>query len=146
MTVSDMTQSTAVCASALEAKLFSHPWSERDFMMSLHDPSRRFFVCTDGDRLIGYCGLQAAGGQGDVLTIGVDPDFRRRGAGLLLLRRLIEEARIRGVERLFLEVRASNTAARRLYERAGFSAEGCRKGYYRDPDEDGLIYILEVPS
>lgn len=144
MTVSKMTVESVPAAAALEARLFSHPWKEADFTQSLTDESRAFFVCTQGEDLLGYCGLQWSGEQGDVLTIGVDPRFRRRGAGGALMRKLISTAKEKGVREVFLEVRASNEAARGLYEQCGFILLYNRKGYYSDPKEDGLVYRLEV--
>ncbi len=144
MIVSKMTETTAPLAAKLEHQLFSHPWSEADFIQSLADPNRCFLTAMEEDRLLGYCGLQVGGDQGDVLTVGVDPSVRRRGIGRQLMENLINEARTRGVKSLFLEVRLSNGGARGLYEKIGFHLAGKRPRYYRDPEEDGLIYILEV--
>ncbi len=144
MIVNKMTAATAPLAARLEEKLFSHPWREADFMASLSDQSRCFLTAMDDDVLVGYCGLQAAGDQGDVLTIGVDPDRRRRGIGQILMKSLIQKAIQMEVQSLFLEVRESNESARGLYEKLGFQLAGKRPGYYKDPAEDGLIYVLEV--
>ncbi len=144
MTVSKMTPATASLAAELEQRLFSHPWREADFLASLTDPTRCFLTATEGEHLLGYCGLQVGGDQGDVLTVGVDPTRRRQGIGLTLMRELIREAARMGVQSLFLEVRESNGSARGLYEKLGFQLLGKRPGYYKDPAEDGMIYVLEV--
>ncbi|MBQ7095047.1 MAG: ribosomal protein S18-alanine N-acetyltransferase [Clostridia bacterium] len=144
MNVSRMTLQTAPAAAKLEGRLFSHPWKEEDFLASLRDESRAFFICTQGERLLGYCGFQWSKEQGDVLTIGVDPSFRRQGAGKALMSALLSHAQERGVKEVFLEVRAGNEAARRLYEQCGFTLLYTRKGYYSDPKEDGLVLRLEV--
>ena len=67
---------------------------------------------------------------------------RRRGFGTNLLTSLIASAGQRNVGRIFLEVRDSNMAARLLYEKLGFQLNGRRKAYYRDPQEDALIFVL----
>jgi ribosomal-protein-alanine N-acetyltransferase len=67
----------------------------------------------------------------DLATIGVLPEARRRGAGAALLTALAAEAQRRGAAAIVLEVAESNTAARNLYEKSGFSVEGIRKNYYR---------------
>lgn len=144
MTVSKMTPATASLAAGLEQQLFSHPWREADFLASLTDPTRCFLTAMEGEYLLGYCGLQVGGDQGDVLTVGVDPARRRQGIGLVLMRELIREAARMGVQSLFLEVRESNGSARGLYEKLGFQLLGKRPGYYKDPAEDGMIYVLEV--
>lgn len=144
MNVSKMTESTAPSAAKLEAQLFSHPWKEKDFLESLSDGNRAFFICTQNEQFLGYCGFQWSGEQGDVLTIGVDPAYRRQGAGKALMDALLSCAEEKGVKEVFLEVRAGNEAARRLYEQCGFTLLYTRKGYYSDPKEDGLVLRLEV--
>jgi len=73
-------------------------------------------------------------------NIVVSPLFRREGIGRRLLEELLSRARESGGDALFLEVRESNTAARSLYEQAGFQLTGRRKNYYKDPREDGILY------
>jgi ribosomal-protein-alanine N-acetyltransferase len=58
------------------------------------------------------------------------------------LERVLQEAQNQGIRRVFLEVRESNLAAIKLYEKAGFASTGKRKAYYRDPDEDARL--LEI--
>jgi len=67
---------------------------------------------------------------------------RRRGFGANLLTSLIASAGQRNVGRIFLEVRESNMSARLLYEKLGFQLSGRRKAYYRDPQEDAFIFVL----
>ncbi len=112
-------------------------------MASLQDPARLFLTAEEQGDLLGYCGLQWAAEQGDVLTIGTRPDARRRGIGEALLRYALAEMKARSVFTLFLEVRESNFPARALYEKLGFTLCGRRKGYYQDPPEDGLVYRRE---
>lgn len=147
MTVSKMTAEDVPAAAALDRRLFSGEcWSEEDFYASLSDPSRLFFAAYEGERFLGCCGLQQSFEQGDVLTVGVDPDLRRKGVGSALLTALIEAFRQQGGLTLFLEVRASNTPARHLYEKFGFRQIGIRRSYYQQPLEDGLVYCLEVQA
>lgn len=144
MTVNSMTPQTARAAAALEQELFSAPWREADFLSSLTDENRLFLTCTDAGALIGYCGMQWAAEQADILTIGVRPAFRRQGVGETLLREVIAAGEHGGSGCFFWKCSRSNLAAQRLYEKAGFRQNGCRKGYYQNPAEDGLVYILEV--
>jgi [ribosomal protein S18]-alanine N-acetyltransferase len=74
----------------------------------------------------------------------VAPTARRQGLGRLLLRGLLEMAREAKGDAVFLEVRESNAAARRLYENANFALTGRRKGYYKDPVEDALLYRFSL--
>ena len=87
--------------------------------------------------LCGYAGVKV-GLDSDVMTMGVLPDFRGRGLGRALMDALLELARQRGSERVFLEVRASNTPAITLYEQSGFERVGVTKAYFRNPREDAV--------
>ncbi len=75
-------------------------------------------------------------GEWELLNIAVDGAFRRRGVG-----RALVESMPGG--RLFIEVRESNGGARALYERAGFTVLGRRRGYYHSPEEDGIVMELQ---
>ena len=145
MTVSKMTSKEIAAVAALDQELFSkESWSEADFEASLTDPNRFFWVAMEERTLLGFCGISQSFEQGDLLTIGVCSKQRGRGIGSILLRQAIETFQEQGGKDLFLEVRASNTAAKALYEKFGFRQIGIRKGYYQQPAEDGLVYRLEV--
>jgi len=88
--------------------------------------------------VVGYAGFQVILDEGHITNIAVHPDYRRQGIGELLLGDLFEQARLHGVLRLTLEVRASNAAAQGLYYKYGFEVEGRRPRYYGD-GEDALI-------
>ena len=90
-------------------------------------------------RLIGFAGMWMAFDEAHVTTIGVDPHYRGRGLGELLLLSMFDEAMARGANWLTLEVRVSNAAAQTLYRKYGFSVQGTRKRYYSDNNEDALI-------
>jgi len=75
-------------------------------------------------------------------NVVVSAGSQRRGLGLQLLLALLDAARARAAEAVFLEVRESNLAARRLYEKAGFIHKGVRGGYYRNPEENAALYRL----
>jgi ribosomal-protein-alanine N-acetyltransferase len=92
------------------------------------------------DGRIGYgedgtaCGVlldQCLGPEGEILTLGVAPGWRRRGVARVLLQDLIVRARVGGAQRLLLEVAADNTAALALYASFGFARQGIRRHYYR---------------
>ena len=92
------------------------------------------------DGRIGYgedgtaCGVlldQCLGPEGEILTLGVAPAWRRRGVARVLLQDLIVRARAGGAQRLLLEVAADNAAALALYTSFGFARQGIRRHYYR---------------
>ncbi|GHB19635.1 ribosomal protein S18-alanine N-acetyltransferase [Salinicola rhizosphaerae] len=85
----------------------------------------------------------------ELQSICVAPDARRRGVARSLLEWVIDSARARNAERMLLELRASNVAARALYERMGFGVDGQRRGYYRREDgssEDAVLMSRPLDS
>ena len=94
---------------------------------------------SEPDTLIGFVGMWLAFDEAHITTIGVDPAYRGRGLGELLLLSMVDAALARGARWLTLEVRVSNVAAQTLYRKYGFSVRGSRKRYYSDNNEDALI-------
>lgn len=90
----------------------------------------------------GFIVARLLGEEMEIENVLVTSDLRRFGLGTLVLEHLLQEAKNQGIRRVFLEVRESNEAARKLYEKAGFVTNGLRKHYYRAPDEDALL--LEI--
>jgi len=103
-------------------------------------------VAADSQVPLGYGVMRSAAGEAEILTFGVDPSYRRAGHGRRILADMIGRARDAGAEMVFLEVAATNKAARTLYEAAGFAMVGRRPGYYRGPRgvDDGLTYRLDL--
>ncbi|NEA28669.1 ribosomal protein S18-alanine N-acetyltransferase [Actinomadura bangladeshensis] len=138
-----MTEADLPAVHRLERALFPEDaWSEEMLRGELAEqPRTRHYVVAeepDGE-IVGYAGLAAAGGQADVQTIGVRADRRKSGVGAALLTALLNEAVRRNSEAVFLEVRADNDAAHRLYERFGFVRVGLRKRYYQPSDVDAIV-------
>ena len=133
----------------LELALFGEEaWSRQMLVGELgQQPASRFYlVAEDARKLVGYAGLLAAGSQADVLTIAVDTTHWGQGVGSELLRQLLAEAKRRGCTEVFLEVRADNARAQRLYHWWGFSEVGIRRGYYQPSGADALVMRRELVS
>ena len=94
-------------------------------------------------RLVGYAGTWLMLDEAHITTIAVRPEFRGRGLGEMLMIGLIERAMEVGARWVTLEVRVSNTVAQSLYRKYTFHAEGIRKGYYSDNNEDAVIMWSE---
>ena len=123
---------------AIERRAFPTPWSLAMFVLELSKPSGVCLAATREGKLVGYLRLLA-------LRHGLAPDERRRrrsarapGIATTLIERLFELADGPG-EQFTLEVRTSNEAAIRLYEKFGFRSAGRRRGYYHDNREDAPI-------
>ena len=127
----------------LEKLCFSDPWSERSIASELDNPLACWLVALEGDTVAGYIGSQTVMDETDMMNVAVHPDYRRRGIAEALVTALVEVLRQKGSRCLTLEVRASNEAAKALYEKLGFSQIGRRPKYYRNPREDALILRKE---
>jgi [ribosomal protein S18]-alanine N-acetyltransferase len=127
---------------ALEDALFAEEaWSFQMLTGELgQQPASRYYLVADeSGTLIGYAGLLAAGGQADVLTIAVAAGRWGHGIGSQLLGALLAEARRRNCTEVFLEVRADNLRAQRLYKWWGFAEIGIRRGYYQPSGTDAIV-------
>lgn len=91
------------------------------------------------EHLLGFIGIWLMAGEAHIVTVAVRQSHRRMGIGERLLIAAIEQAMEFGQEVVTLEVRASNDAARRLYEKYGFANVGRRVRYYTDNNEDAII-------
>lgn len=129
---------------ALEQQVFSEdPWTRSMVAEELASPARHWSGVRAGERLVAWAGI-TVGIEADIMTIGVLPEFRGRGIGSFLLADLVDAAQKAGSERIFLEVRASNETAQRLYTSAGFDPIGRVKAYFRNPVEDAVTMRLIV--
>jgi ribosomal-protein-alanine N-acetyltransferase len=93
--------------------------------------------------VVGDC---VAEGEAELENMAVSEEVRRRGVGAKLLEEFLGWCATFGCARVHLEVRESNAAARRLYERYGFREDGRRRDYYKDPAEDAVTMALAVTS
>jgi ribosomal-protein-alanine N-acetyltransferase len=132
-------------------------WTEgqyqRVFQSTESDPSQRLALLIDENHdarseprpkvefpLIAFLVANHVGREWEVENVIVKSTFRRKGAGTALLNELLTRARSTNSESVFLEVRESNQAARALYLKWGFEPAGRRRGYYRNPPEDAILY------
>lgn len=132
---------------ALELDLFGEEaWSRQMLVGELgQQPESRYYLVAEQDgEIVAYAGLLAAGGQGDVLTIAVATDRWGKGIGSALLERLLAEADRRACHEVFLEVRADNDRAQRLYRRRGFADVGIRRAYYQPSGTDAIVMRLDL--
>jgi ribosomal-protein-alanine N-acetyltransferase len=101
-------------------------------------------VAAAGDHVAGYVIARHLLDEGQLLDMAVHPEQRRRGIADGLMEELVRIMRQQGCRVIYLEVRATNVPALRLYEKSGFAAIGTRKDYYKNPVEDALIMKLEL--
>ena len=129
---------------AIERQVFSNPWSEEAFRPFLEDGSAFSQVALVGRELAGYTLGWCVAPEAELSNLAVDPRWQRRSVGCVLLRWTLETCARRGASEVFLEVRASNGPAQRLYRRHGFEELGRRRNYYGNPREDALVYRARI--
>lgn len=124
----------------IDALSFPTPWSRESFERELEiNKFAKYVVARKDGIVIGYAGMWLILDEGHITNIAVHPEYRKIGAGNLLLEALIEICRIESANSLTLEVRKSNLVAQNLYKKYGFLEQGIRKGYYGDNKEDAVI-------
>jgi [ribosomal protein S18]-alanine N-acetyltransferase len=106
-------------------------------------PARVALTINEESRLHGFVVARIVGAEWEIENIAVAGAARRRGLGTRLLGELLDLAKTQGAAAVFLEVRESNRAARSLYEKWAFLESGHRRRYYKDPDEDAILYRLD---
>jgi ribosomal-protein-alanine N-acetyltransferase len=134
---------------AIERRAFSQPWSRAFFEKELATPFARLTVAMEQapprSQLVGYACRWRVTDEVHLLNVAVHPARRGGGIGRMLVEEVIGEARSTRARTMFLEVRAGNVAARRLYRRLGFRDLGVRRGYY-GPGQDAIVMELRLDS
>jgi ribosomal-protein-alanine N-acetyltransferase len=134
---------------ALDASTFSSPWTRAMYQefLSNQEASGIVVLRSDEGELAGYCSFMLIVDELHINNLAVREASRGAGLGAALLREVARRAVRRGAVSATLEVRRSNAAARRLYERAGFVEEGVRRNYYSAPAEDALVlWLRDLPG
>ena len=140
VTIEPAIRSDLAVIAELETAAFSDPWSTASFESVLAEPAAYMAVARSAEsEVVGYLVAWFAADEGEIANLAVREPTRRRGIGAALLDGALAEAARRGAENLYLEVRESNDAARRLYASRGFEEIGRRRRYYRRPDEDAIV-------
>ena len=128
----------------IEKLAYPFPWSRDLFEDCLH-AGYAFFGLQIGKELAGYTIFNWAVGEAHLLNLCIHPDWQHRGYGSLLLEYAINHVVRHDNEAMYLEVRASNPHAVRLYKARGFKVIGSRRSYYQAGDgrEDAIVMRLE---
>jgi len=121
-------------------------WSNEQYETALRceAPARIVLLIEEEVGVQAFIAGRALEEEWEIENIAVAGPARRRGLGTRLLGEFLDLARRLGAQAVFLEVRESNRAARRLYEKWAFVESGRRKLYYRDPEEDAIVYQIGV--
>lgn len=131
----------ATLLAELHGESFDKAWNRDEFATLLAVPRTAALIISHGGEPTGFGLYRQAADEAEIITLAMRPAFRRRGLGRALLGEIERELRGGGAQALFLEVAASNAAARALYARSGFHEAGRRKDYYARSGgrEDALV-------
>lgn len=130
---------------AMEHTVYPFPWTRGNFHDSLQS-GYSCWVCQHDQDITGYAILMLAAGEAHLLNITVALDWQGNGWGRAFMQYLIKLARDYRTLTMYLEVRPSNTVARRLYHKLGFEYVAMRKAYYpaHHGREDAVIMLLDL--
>jgi ribosomal-protein-alanine N-acetyltransferase len=127
----------------IERSSYADPWKENLFIEALGAGGKYLFVDEQRDELAGYVVFEPVLDEGHITNLAVDKKYRGKGIATGLLNKVLDLAEELNVKSMFLEVKESNEAAKKLYSKFGFKQIGRRKGYYSAVNEDALILKLE---
>ena len=144
ISVRDMQVSDLPSVMVIERASFTSPWSEDSILSDLYSSQSMTRVALINEDIAGYFIARQVIDEGQLLDIAVKAECRQQGIAALLMKDLISGLRMKGVVKLFLEVRAGNGAAIRLYGKSGFTTISTRKNYYKNPVEDAYIMMVEL--
>jgi len=123
---------------AIERESFTDPWTRASFEQLLGRNHLSFLVAAHDGVVVGFSIAYGVAGEAEIANIAVSRGARGQGIGGALLRHMLARLRADGAAEVWLEVRASNEAARAMYEHFGFVEVGRRRHYYQRPVEDAI--------
>jgi ribosomal-protein-alanine N-acetyltransferase len=139
-----MTVEDVPAAHAIDVLSFTLPWPERSFRFEVTDnPAARCWVAELDGRMVGMLVLWLIVDEAHIASLATHPDFRQQGIAKQLLVTALDHAYIEGARSAFLEVRAGNEVARRMYHKFGFEEVGLRERYYKDNNENAILMTLK---
>jgi len=128
----------------IERQAMASPWSAAQLRAETEVVGGVALVAESGESLCGYAFFRTCLPECELLHLVVAPEWRRQGVAMTLLNQALTGLADQGYTTCFLEVRASNDAARHLYACAGFLQTGIRKHYYNQPVEDALLLTRDL--
>ena len=131
---------------AIENVSFPSPWPKRIFEREIEAKNSYKRVIRFSGAVIAYMVTWTIHDEVHILNIAVHPDFRKIGIGEMLLLDCLNYSKGNGMKYAILEVRTSNIAAIKLYEKIGFKTMRVRKKYYSDTGEDAFVMMYELES
>ncbi|MDO8734125.1 MAG: ribosomal protein S18-alanine N-acetyltransferase [Elusimicrobiota bacterium] len=119
----------------IEKNSYPNPWSVKMFERELQLEFSNFFAAIQDHEIAGYICFWTVSDEGQITNITVKEKFRRKGLGSGLMKYIMDISYAMKIKKMFLEVRANNYPAFKLYEKFGFKKIGVRKKYYSNSDD-----------
>lgn len=129
----------------VEVRAYDYPWTKGIFLDCLRS-NYECWVLEMYEEIVGHAVLSVGAGEAHLLNVCVAKEHQGEGHGRVLVEHMLERARLRAAEIVFLEVRASNEVAAQLYESVGFNEIGKRRNYYPTTrgHEDARVLALQI--
>lgn len=128
----------------MEQQIFSDPWSEKSVMETVQQKQSVCFAAEKAGHILGYLLVYHAADEAEIARIAVQKEARRQGAAGKLMQALEHYCEEHKMEKLLLDVRESNEAARSFYTKNGFVEDGIRQGFYINPSEDAVLMSRQL--
>lgn len=128
----------------MEQQIFSDPWSEKSVMETVQQKQSVCFAAEKEGHILGYLLVYHAADEAEIARIAVQKEARRQGAAGKLMQALEHYCEEHKMEKLLLDVRESNEAARSFYTKNGFVEDGIRQGFYTNPSEDAVLMSRQL--
>ncbi|MFQ7527030.1 MAG: tRNA (adenosine(37)-N6)-threonylcarbamoyltransferase complex dimerization subunit type 1 TsaB [Mediterraneibacter gnavus] len=128
----------------MEQQIFSDPWSEKSVLETVQQKQSVCFAAEKAGHLWGYLLAYHAADEAEIARIAVQKEARRQGAAGKLMQALEHYCEEHKMEKLLLDVRESNEAARSFYTKNGFVEDGIRQGFYVNPSEDAVLMSRQL--
>ena len=128
----------------MEQQIFSDPWSEKSVMETVQQKQSVCFAAEKAGHILGYLLVYHAADEAEIARIAVQKEARRQGAAGKLMQALEHYCEEHKMEKLLLDVRESNEAARSFYTKNGFVEDGIRQGFYVNPSEDAVLMSRQL--
>lgn len=146
VTIREMSPGDVPVIAEIEKASYTMPWSETSFLSEIYSRHSITRVAELNGNIVAYVCIKQVADEGVLMNLTVHPLYRRQGIANMIFSNSLDDLRTNGCRFLFLEVRISNIAAKKLYEKLNFKVIGTRKDYYLRPTEDALVMMLELLS
>ncbi len=144
VSIRQMKVEDAAAVAEMEHQTFSDAWSEKAILDTLRNPKTICLVAEKIGKIIGYCIVYTADDEADIARIAVLKESRRFGVASELIHALDVICWENQIQIIMLDVRVSNDEAKAFYGKHGFTQDGIRENYYKNPIEDAILMSRAV--